>query len=85
MDYYSLTPIEFKSFLSGYNKRIQNDYEVARLIGYLSLKPHLNKSSQKKNINEVIPFGWDDNKVKSKEIKKLSLEEFEDLKLKWNF
>ena len=83
-DFYQLTPKEFGDFIEGYNNRNKKQYELARFISYFSIKPHLEKSSQSKSMDVLIPFGWekDENKIR---VKKLSSDEFNDLRKKWKF
>ncbi len=81
-DFYNLTPKEFGEFITGYNNRQKKEYKLARFISYFSIKPHLEKKSQSKKINDLIPFEWE---KKIKKINKLSKEEFIELQRKWNF
>ncbi|WP_339755186.1 hypothetical protein [Algoriphagus aquimarinus] len=35
------------------------DYEIARFIGYLSIRPHLDKAAATKGMHDLIKFQWD--------------------------
>ncbi|MBW3469075.1 hypothetical protein [Arthrospiribacter ruber] len=82
-EYYNLTPIEFKRVQEGYNYRLRQQYEIARLIGYTNLKPYLDKQHQDKSLEQLIPFSWD----KKKEIKHtpISKEEYYEMIEKFKF
>ena len=83
LEYYELTPIEFYHLQNAYYKRIRNEYNIARFIGYFCIRPHLDKANSNKSIDELIKFEWD-KKTPSKEFKPITLEEFNLMKEKFN-
>jgi hypothetical protein len=68
----------------GYRERTKVDYNVARFIGYLAIKPHLDKAHQNKAIDEIIPFSWE-KEMKKQSYKPITMEEFEKMKEVFNF
>ncbi len=81
-EYYQLTPVEFSKFIIGFENRKKHEYNLARFISYFSIKPHLDKAQQNKDIDSLIPFNWE---TKKKKYRQLTVDEVEELRRKFNF
>lgn len=79
-----MTPKEFYAIQVGYRERERAEYNKARLVGYLAIRPHLDKKYHNTAIDEIIPFAWE-KESKKKAHTPITIEEFEALKKAFNF
>lgn len=60
--------------MNAYKNRIQKEYNIAKFIGYFSLRPHLDKANSHKSIDDLIPLPWD--KKHTAKAQSITLDEF---------
>ena len=60
--------------MNAYKNRVQQEYNIAKFIGYFSIRPHLDKANSHRSIDELIPMPWD--KKHKPKVEPITLDEF---------